>query len=123
MVSREVLVVRLGTGPELALVHGSAAGSAAAAIWPGLGAESRSIVSFALSPEAATVPLEHQSESVYYVTSGTGRVLEGLDRPEGADGGVQHDEDDEEEHRWELQEGSVVHVGAGTTYRFVAGAT
>jgi quercetin dioxygenase-like cupin family protein len=87
----------------LSIIDGE--GSARAVIWPGLGATARSIHRITLGPSSRTVRLEHPGESVYYVMGGSGSV-QGDDSP--AQNG--------------LVEGSMVHIDAGTRYRFAAGA-
>lgn len=92
-----------GSGPTLSIIDGE--GLARAVIWPGLGATARSIHRITLGPSSRTVRLEHHGESVYYVMGGSGSV-QGDDSP--AQNG--------------LVEGSMVHIGPGTGYRFAAGA-
>lgn len=87
----------------LSIIDGE--GSARAVVWPGLGATARSIHRITLGPSSRTVRLEHHGESVYYVMGGSGSV-HGDDPP--AQNG--------------LAEGSMVHIEAGTGYRFAAGA-
>jgi len=106
MTSAGVLVRPLGQGPELPLLKDGVSGKVTAAVWPGIGAKWRSMVSFILSAEASTVSLWHEGESVYYVWSGSGYVS-------GDDVGGE----------LPLKEGSIVHVGGGTAYRFVAGVS
>src|SRR5215469_15203106 len=90
-----------GTGPLLPIVEGG--GSARAVIWPGTGATMRSVHLIQLTPSSGTVRLEHRAESVYYVLNGSGTVVG--DGPSGAT---------------PLAPGSMVHVGPGAGYRFVA---
>jgi len=98
-----VQVVSLrSSGPRLNWVERD--GSATAVIWPGVGAVKRSIALVILEPEGGTVRLEHARESVYYVLAGSGAVLGDGDNEVTA-----------------VAEGSMVHVGIGTGYRFVAG--
>jgi quercetin dioxygenase-like cupin family protein len=92
-----------GSGPALPIVEG-ADSSARAVIWPGCGAVLRSIALITLAPSGRTVRLAHPGEAVYYVTGGSGSVTP-----------------DDAGPREELAEGSVVHVGGATGYRFVAG--
>jgi quercetin dioxygenase-like cupin family protein len=89
--------------PALPLVE-SGAGRAVALVWPGTGAAQRSMHHILLDPGAATVKLRHPGEAVYYVKSGTGQAID----PD--DGSAQP-----------LVEGSMVHIGPGTAYRFQAG--
>ena len=99
----QVLPLR-GTGPLLPIVEGD--GSARAVIWPGTGATMRSVHLIQLTPSSGTVRLEHRAESVYYVLSGSGTVVG--DGPSAVT---------------QLTPGSMVHVGPGTGYRFVADAS
>jgi quercetin dioxygenase-like cupin family protein len=92
-----------GSGPTLSIIDGE--GSARAVVWPGLGAIERSIHRITLGPLSRTTRLEHHGEAVYYVMGGSGSV-QGDDAP--AQNG--------------LVEGSMVHIEAGTAYRFGAGA-
>lgn len=84
-------------GPELPVVESG--GTATAVIWPGMGAELRSMLRLSLAGGGSTVRLSHPSDAVYYVISGSGEVGDG----EGAD-------------QQALVEGSMVHVDAGDTY-------
>lgn len=102
MAERRVQVLSLGSGPALDLVEGD--GAANIPVWPGIGAEHRSIIRCRLEAASRTSLLRHPSDAVYYVASGSGTVDDG----EGASDA--------------LREGSVVHVDAGTGYRFSAGA-
>ena len=87
--------------PELPVVEG--AGRAVALVWPGTGAALRSMHHVALAPGAGTVALRHPDEAVYYVQGGTGSVF-------GPEDGTRS-----------LIEGSMIHIGPGTSYRFAAG--
>jgi quercetin dioxygenase-like cupin family protein len=88
----------LGTtdGPDVRVLEG--AGRAHAVVWPGIGAQLRSMMRISLPPDARTLELSHPSDAVYYVIEGGGQVA-----------GEQ------------LVEGSMVHVDRGTAYRFEAG--
>ena len=69
--SREVRVLDAGDEcPALPLVDGE--GVARAVIWPGIGAELRSMHRIRLAPGARTIPQRHPMEAVYYVLSGGG---------------------------------------------------
>jgi quercetin dioxygenase-like cupin family protein len=52
-------------------------GEARAIVWPGIGANDRSLHQIRLAPGARTVELAHPSEAVYYVVEGSGEVTEG----------------------------------------------
>lgn len=98
-----VLVLPLrGAGPTLPIVEPGS--SARAVIWPGCGASARSVHLVRLAPSSRTVRLEHLTEGVYYVLAGSGTVV--------GDGPAEESG---------LVEGSMVHVDAGTGYRFIAG--
>jgi mannose-6-phosphate isomerase-like protein (cupin superfamily) len=49
-------------------------GSAVAIAWPGSGSHVRSMHRLELEPGGCTVPLRHESEAVYFVAAGSGRV-------------------------------------------------
>jgi quercetin dioxygenase-like cupin family protein len=89
-------------GPDLPVVESG--GTATAVIWPGMGAELRSMLRLSLEDGGSTVRLSHPSDAVYYVIAGGGEVSDG----EG--GGAQP-----------LVEGSMVHIDAGDSYAFRAG--
>jgi quercetin dioxygenase-like cupin family protein len=84
-------------GPELDLVEGE--GTARALVWPGAGAELRSMHRVSLGPGARTRTQTHPHEAVYYVISGSGSVGE---------------------HG--LGEGAMVHVAPEVAYAFEAGS-
>jgi quercetin dioxygenase-like cupin family protein len=97
----EIQVVALEDGPALDIVDGE--GRAHAVIWPGMGAQLRSIHRIVLSPGARTIPMRHPSEAVYYVIDGSGEVIDV------GDGESQP-----------LGPGSMAHIDADTSYRFGA---
>src|SRR5262245_37425194 len=88
--------------PALPLVDGD--GVARAVIWPGIGAQLRSMHRISLAPGARTIPQRHPMEAVYYVLSGEGIVRDPEQSPEQP-----------------LVEGSMVHVEPGTAYVLEAG--
>ena len=98
----EVVVATTDQGPQLAIVAGE--GTAHAVIWPGMGAELRSMHRISLAGRSRTTPLTHPADAVYYVISGGGEAVDG----DTGEGGA-------------LIEGSMVHVDAGTPYELVAG--
>ena len=98
----EVVVAAADKGPQLGIVAGE--GTARAVIWPGMGAELRSMHRISLAGRSRTTPLTHPSDAVYYVISGGGEAVDG----DTGEGGA-------------LIEGSMVHVDAGTPYELVAG--
>jgi quercetin dioxygenase-like cupin family protein len=88
--------------PRLPIVTGQ--GTALAIVWPGVGAQMRSMCRIVLEAGSATVQLSHPMEAVYYVIAGTGTVIDpslGETRP--------------------VVEGSMVHIEPGTRYSFMAG--
>jgi mannose-6-phosphate isomerase-like protein (cupin superfamily) len=89
-------------GPELALTEGG--GRAWAVVWPGMGAQLRSLHRISLRGGARTVELDHATEAVYYVLSGTGDAV-----------------DVDASSAEVLVEGSMAHIEAGTRYSFRAG--
>jgi quercetin dioxygenase-like cupin family protein len=101
---KQVRVLDAGEAcPALPLVDGE--GVARAVIWPGIGAELRSMHRIRLAPGARTIPLRHPMEAVYYVMRGTGAVV---------------DPDDPQPRP--LVEGAMIHVEPGTAYVLEAGA-
>ena len=58
--------------PELAIVDGE--GSARAILWPGVGAEIRSMHRISLGAGAQTKEMNHPMETVYYIIEGSGIV-------------------------------------------------
>ena len=100
---RQVRVLDSGSScPTLPMVDG--VGTARAVVWPGVGAELRSMIRISLDPSARTVELRHPVEAVYYVMAGTGSAV-----------------DPGTSARQPLLEGSMVHIEPGTPYRFAAG--
>jgi mannose-6-phosphate isomerase-like protein (cupin superfamily) len=88
--------------PRLPIVRGE--GTALAIVWPGMGAQMRSMCRIVLEAASATVQLSHPMEAVYYVIAGTGSVIDaslGETRP--------------------VVEGSMIHIEPGTHYSFLAG--
>jgi mannose-6-phosphate isomerase-like protein (cupin superfamily) len=102
-VSDEIQVIDLDQGPSLPIVEGD--GSAHAVIWPGMGAQLRSIHRIELMGGARTVQLRHSSEAVYYVVRGGGEAV---------------DADADEVHA--LVPGAMIHIDPGTQYVLRAGA-
>jgi quercetin dioxygenase-like cupin family protein len=102
-VSTPRIQVLPATGPQLDIVE--AGSSAEAIVWPGMGAELRSMHLITLAPGARTSDLEHPSEAAYYVIEGDGGVA---DIAKGVE--------------FKLTTGSMVHADAGDGYRFQAGA-
>jgi quercetin dioxygenase-like cupin family protein len=80
----------------------AAEGRAWAVIWPGVGAQCRSLHRISLVRGGASVPLRHPGEAVYYVLAGRGRVEDAA--------GTAH----------ALIEGSMVHVAPRAGYHFQA---
>ncbi|MDQ6817464.1 MAG: hypothetical protein M3018_08670 [Actinomycetota bacterium] len=98
----QIQILSAAEGPRLAIVRGP--GHAHAVVWPGMGANLRSIHSISLESGARTIELSHPSEAVYYVAAGSG---EAIDVVTGA--------------REKLGRGSMVHVDPGTAYVLSAG--
>jgi quercetin dioxygenase-like cupin family protein len=88
--------------PELDIVEGG--GTAHAIVWPGVGAQLRSMHRIRLTPGAATVALTHPGDAVYTIIEGAGTA---------------HDDGEGASH--ELVTGTMIHIDGGTTYRIVAG--
>ena len=87
--------------PELPIVERD--GRAWAVVWPGVGANLRSMHRISLGPRGRTVQLEHPTEAVYYMMTGEGIV------------------DGEDAARQELPSGSMTHISPATGYAFEAG--
>ena len=87
--------------PRLPLVAGE--GEAFAVVWPGVGANMRSMHRITLRPGSATVRMRHPMEAVYYVIAGAGTMRD-LDK--GTSDPV--------------VEGSMIHIEPGTAYDCVA---
>jgi quercetin dioxygenase-like cupin family protein len=88
--------------PRLPIVRGD--GRALAVVWPGVGAQMRSMCRIVLGSGSSTMQLSHPMEAVYYVIEGAGTVTD----PSVGD-------------RREVVEGSMVHIEPGTRYAFTAG--
>jgi len=101
-VADKVSILDGSRGPELDIVDGG--GEARAIVWPGIGAEKRSLQRIWLKAASRTVELRHPGEAAYYVVAGGGWVS---DRSSGA--------------RLALREGSMFHVDGGTGYVAEAG--
>jgi quercetin dioxygenase-like cupin family protein len=78
-------------------------GSAEAIVWPGMGSRWRSLHRIELEAGGRTVVLRHPSEAAYFVKEGDCDIV-----------------DEATGDRIPLPQGSMVHVGAGRPYRFVA---
>lgn len=99
-----VQVVRASEpGPSLSVVE--TGGSARAVVWPGSGAQQRSMHLITLDAGGRTVDLSHESECVYHVSTGSGTMVD-LDTDE----------------RYDAITGSMFFIEPGTNYRFTAGA-
>lgn len=98
-----VQVVR-GSAEPVPLPLIASGGEALAVVWPGVGSQHRSLHRLLLEPGGRTIDLQHPSESVYYVRTGSATVTD-------ADGGDRH----------ALVEGSMVHVDPSTAHSFEAG--
>ncbi len=88
--------------PELPIIDGP--GIARAIVWPGTGAQHRSMHHISLPAESRTITLRHPMEAVYYVMQGEGAVR-----------------DPEEGTEQPLVEGTMVLVEPDTAYLFRAG--
>lgn len=63
--------------PSLPLIEGK--GDARAVVWPGIGAQMRSVHVIELGPGAHTKPQRHPMEAVYYVIEGDAVALDDSD--------------------------------------------
>jgi quercetin dioxygenase-like cupin family protein len=99
---RRVQVVRADSDrPLLELVVGD--GEARAIIWPGMGAELRSLNRIVLGSGSRTVEQRHPGEAVYFLKEGEASI---------------HDRATGEE--FQLATGSMIHVEPDTPYEFIA---
>ncbi len=89
------------TCPKLRIIERG--GTAAAIVWPGVGARFRTMHYIDLAENGSTISFRHGGEAVYYVKQGTGAVMD-------ADNGTSN----------EIIEGSMVFIEPGTGYRFKA---
>jgi uncharacterized RmlC-like cupin family protein len=64
-----------GDLPTLPIVQGP--GIARAVVWPGMGAQSRSMHRITLEPGGRTASLCHEGEAVYFVRAGEATVVDG----------------------------------------------
>ena len=93
------------TNTALACLWSSGKGEAYAVVWPGVGAQMRSMHRISLGAGSATVPQRHPMEAVYSVIAGGGTVRD-------PDTGTAE----------ALVDGSMFHVEPGTAYVVEAGA-
>jgi mannose-6-phosphate isomerase-like protein (cupin superfamily) len=100
--SQGIAILEASDGPALAIVEGE--GSAHAVVWPGTGAQLRSLARIMIGAGARTVALRHPGEAVYYVIEGAGSVADG----ETGDSSP-------------LVPGAMIHVDGGTPYVITAG--
>ena len=96
-VADKVSILDGSAGPELDIVDGD--GEARAIVWPGTGAQARSLHRIWLRPGASMVEQRHPGEATYYVIGGGGWVTDGATGD-----------------RQPLREGSMFHVDGGTAY-------
>ncbi len=96
---REVQVLRMGTDD----VPIPGCDELRAVVWPGMGAQHRSMHYLRLEPGETSHTWRHPGEAVYYVVRGAGWFE---DRAEG--------------QRHEVRAGLIVHVDAGTSYAVTA---
>ena len=100
-ISNAVQVIRADSRcPLVPILDGP--GEARAVIWPGSGAQQRSLHRIVLEAGTATIRLQHPMEAAYYVVRGSGVVTD----DEGTEQG--------------LLEGSMIHVNDGSAYRIRA---
>jgi quercetin dioxygenase-like cupin family protein len=97
------LEVRVLTPSDRPLPLVDGAGTAVPVVSPATGARHRSMNLLHLDAGAATLPLRHPTEAVYFLRAGRARVTD-VDRATGQD----------------LVSGSMVHIGPGAAYRFDA---
>ena len=100
---RPAVAVLSREAPRRPLKIIEADGVAEAIVWPGMGAQWRSLHRIVLGPQGRTIELAHESEAVYFVRTGTADVT-----------------GDDSTERLSLVAGSMVHIGPRQRYRFVA---
>jgi quercetin dioxygenase-like cupin family protein len=88
--------------PRLQLDIVESPGAAHAVVWPGVGAEKRSMHLITLPAGGRTQTMSHPSEAVYYLIRGGGGVAGPGSAPQ------------------EVSPGAMVHIEAETRYRFEA---
>jgi quercetin dioxygenase-like cupin family protein len=88
-------------GPTLPIVEG--AGVARAVVWPGMGAESRTLHRITLEAGSRTISMCHPGEAVYFVREGVATVVD-ADTP----------------HPHIVESGSMFFVEPDTTYAVLA---
>jgi quercetin dioxygenase-like cupin family protein len=89
-------------GRAYAPPHSGCTGARWGVIWPGMGAQCRSLHRVSLGTGGSTVPLRHPGEAVYYVLSGRGTVSDAARAPH------------------PLTEGAMIHIAPQGGYRFEA---
>jgi quercetin dioxygenase-like cupin family protein len=87
--------------PEIPIIVGP--GNARVVMWPGNAAQFRTFQIITLGHGARTIRLNHGSDAVYYVMSGTGSIT-----------------DFGSNEVFPLVEGVMVHIDAGDAYQFMA---
>lgn len=87
---------------NISIVQGT--GNALAVVWPGTGAKFRTFHVVSLDAGSSTIELRHSSDCVYYVAEGGGSVR-----------------GDDPDIKFDLIQGSMVHIDAGDAYRIAAG--
>jgi len=92
-----VVVLDADVGPSLPIVEGD--GTAHAIVWPGMGAEARSLHRIRLGVGARTIEMRHEGEAVYFVREGVAVVRD-------ADAGETH----------EVRSGRMFFIDPGTRY-------
>jgi len=99
----QVRVIDSAAGcPEIPIVEGE--GNAKVVLSPHNGATFRSFHLVTLHRNARTIVLSHTSDCVYYVIGGTGAIADAAS-----------------DTRFALDEGAMVHIDAGDSYRIEAG--
>lgn len=89
--------------PELPIIESG--GTAQAVVWPGVGAEHRSMHLVRLDGGGRTKALSHPSDAVYHLCEGSATAA-----------------DPDSGERFEIGVGAMLHIDAGTTYLIEAGA-
>jgi quercetin dioxygenase-like cupin family protein len=99
----QIQVLALEAGPSLPIIADE--GAAHAVVWPGMGAQLRSLHRIDLGHGGRTIELRHPAEAVYYVMEGEGEAVD-LDA----------------DQKQALRKGAMFHIDPETTYVLRASA-
>jgi len=103
--SQNAVMVLSSRSPRRALDIVEHRGTAEAIVWPGMGAQHRSLHRIVLERRGRTATQRHASEAAYLLVRGEAHII-----------------DETSGERFALDAGSMVHIGEGVPYRFEAAA-